>query len=322
MTSWAKRGVEPITKFEFRVNVRKLMENANAKDADALFDSFDEDRGGTLDIPELRKVLKSLKDAAVGAQREEADTRKLVEQVEERLEQSLEVLAKTRASEEAEVRLEDLRTNKGVGARLGVLLVTRNLKVGDLTLAWDSDGLGEVDRAAFRKNVLSIGLVAEDAEIYELFDSLDTDGGGSLDMNEVKHSLKTLQDAASQVDADIAKLKKSTGELWKIAKTAQVEFKKLQKADEIMEADRKAKKDAREQARIAVEQEKRAAQAKAAARRLEKEEEAKRAYEAKIEARRQLQAEKLQAEMKAFSATSTGTASIGATQSIGGMSDA
>jgi len=301
VTQWAKRGVEPITKFEFRLHVRKLMEQAQAKDIDGLFDSFDSDHGGSLDVAELRQCLKGLKDAASGASRERAETTGLVERLQERLSQAEDVMAKTLASEEAEVKLEELRANKGVGPRLGQLLVTRNVKITDVVTSWDTDGTGEMDKNVFRKHVLGMGLVAEDAEIYDLFDSLDGDSGGTLDMGEVKNALKTLQDAAGNADGEVARLKKSTGELWKVAKTAQVELKKVRKIDETRDAERKAATKAELEAKLAVQQEMKAAKARVAEKRRLAAEEDKKAFEAKIEVRRRQHAEKLEMEKKAFS---------------------
>ena len=48
VTSWAKRGTEPVTKMQFRTNVRKLIEEniaglkINVKEIDMLFDAFDD----------------------------------------------------------------------------------------------------------------------------------------------------------------------------------------------------------------------------------------------------------------------------------------
>lgn len=300
VTQWAKRGVEPITKFEFRLNVRKLMEQANAKDVDALFDKFDDDHGGSLDVAELKKALKALKDSAVDAARSEAETRELMAQLQARVEQARQVMSKTKASEEAEIKLEALRNNKSVGARLGQLLVTRNLKVTDLIVSWDADGTGEVDKKEFAHHVKGVGLQAEDAEINGLFESLDEDGGGTLDMTEVKHALKTLQDAASDADLEITRLKKATVELWKTAKSAQVEFKKVQKADELAAADKQAAVEAEIAKRAAIELQHRLAREQAALERRKAAEEERRAFEAKIAARRKATQEKEEAEMKAF----------------------
>ena len=247
-------------------------------------------------------MLKTLKDAAVASTRAEAETRDRVALLRERLSESRDVAEKTRASEVAEAKLEDLRTNRSVGARLGQLLVTRNLKVTDLIVSWDSEGTGEVDVSEFRHHVLSIGLQAEPSEVDELFNILDEDGGGTLDMNEVKHALKTLQDAASNADLEISRLKKATVDLWKTAKVAQVEFKKVQKSDEAVLTAKQKIIEAEIEARTVVEEKAKLRREKAAAEKRQAAEAERQAFEAKIAARRKATQEVLDAELKSFSA--------------------
>lgn len=56
--AWAKRGEEAINKMEFRQQVRKVLEAADVKDIDALFDHLDADHGGTLDVDELKAGIQ------------------------------------------------------------------------------------------------------------------------------------------------------------------------------------------------------------------------------------------------------------------------
>lgn len=55
----------------------------------------------------------------------------------------------------------------------------------------------------------------------QLFDSLDDDGGGSLDLAELKPTLKRLMDAAENAETEIKELSKSSVTLRKAAKTKQ-----------------------------------------------------------------------------------------------------
>ena len=250
VSSWAKRGVEPITRMQFRQNMRKLFEMAcrddassgaipNVKEIDALFDHFDDDHGGTLDVGELRNVLKGLKTAAVDSIKEAEPIREAVELLRQRAKETQQVCDATRASEKADARFDELRGVKSVGARLGALLQMRAIKVNDLTTRWDPNGDG-VDKKEFRENVLALGLEAQPSELDSLFESLDEDGGGTLDGDELKHALKTLADAFQQAELDVVRLKKETVELAKAAKSAQVELRKQQKADEFEAAEKQA----------------------------------------------------------------------------------
>ena len=51
-------------KGEFRNNLRSLSLHASSTEADALFDSWDEDGGGTLDMDELRHAIKQTAEKA------------------------------------------------------------------------------------------------------------------------------------------------------------------------------------------------------------------------------------------------------------------
>ena len=309
VASWAKRGVEPITKMQFRQSVRKLFEIAcegdsknavgsvpNVKEIDSLFEEFDDDKGGTLDVAELRNVLRGLKIAAVDAVKAEDPIRESAELYRQRARETQQVVDATRASELADARFEELRNNKSVGARLGALLQMRAIKIGDLTNRWDPDGNG-IDMKEFVDNVLALGLDAQPDELNSLFVSLDEDGGGSLDGDELKHALKTLADAYEQAELDIVRLKKETVELAKVAKTAQVELRKQQKADEVEAAERQS----------AVEAERQLKEAEQRALRLERQAEIRAKREAKMAEQRAFEERVARQRQGSLIAASTGT---------------
>ena len=53
-----------VNEFEFQQGVRDLGINANNEELSALFASYDEDGGGTLDTAELKDALRRLQDQA------------------------------------------------------------------------------------------------------------------------------------------------------------------------------------------------------------------------------------------------------------------
>ena len=66
--SWDPNGDGDVSKMEFRQNVRKLINKPDVKEVDALFDTMDEDKGGSLDTSELKAALKKWQtDAAASA---------------------------------------------------------------------------------------------------------------------------------------------------------------------------------------------------------------------------------------------------------------
>ena len=65
------------------------------------------------------------------------------------------------------------------------------MRVCDLFREWDSDGNGIVTKQEFRKAMPLLGLKdVPKKEIDAVFDSLDTDGGGQLEMKELERQLR------------------------------------------------------------------------------------------------------------------------------------
>ena len=55
---------------------------------------------------------------------------------------------------------------------------------------------------------------------------------GTLDLDEIKQALRTLQEASAQAEKDVVRLKKSTAEMAKATRLAQAEFKRTLRNDE------------------------------------------------------------------------------------------
>jgi hypothetical protein len=68
------------------------------------------------------------------------------------------------------------------------------MNIGNLVNMWDKSGSGLVSRAAFKKHVKEMGVEAKHFEVDELFDTLDSDGGGDLDLDEIKKCFKEFVD--------------------------------------------------------------------------------------------------------------------------------
>jgi Ca2+-binding EF-hand superfamily protein len=62
-------------------------------------------------------------------------------------------------------------------------------KVADLLAYWDTDGDGQIDAAEFRKAVLALGFDARDEEVDAIFEELDANHSGTLELRELKQKL-------------------------------------------------------------------------------------------------------------------------------------
>lgn len=144
----------------------------------------------------------------------------------------------------------------------------------------------QVSKSEFRDNVREMGIEAEAAELNDLFESLDEDGGGSLDLAELKATLTTLREVAMQTAEEERALEKSTVVLRKAALKLQKELHRIAKAEAKAEAAAEAERLVKQAEEAAAEAEAvAAAKAKKAAAMAAKEAE-KRAFEEKVAARR------------------------------------
>ena len=288
--TWAtnSKGVATgeVSRMDFRKHVRKVVDWPNVKQVDAYFNEIDTNKGGTLDQKELEKAIKKLQDKAQHVAVATQEVERKCDFIRSRIATAQEVISHTERAEDAMRRLEQIQSNKAPAAKLGAELLKRGTKISDLLKSWESAN-GEVDVVAFRNNVRDYGVNDTDEALDDLFHTLDADGGGTLDIDELKGALGGLREASQEADKEVERLKKKSVELWKAAKVAQLELKKQRRMDEAA-AKAKEEQAAREAlereaaAKAAIEE--RAARAEALKR---KKAEDQAAYEAKIHMRRQ-----------------------------------
>ena len=276
MREWDINGDGEISKIEFRqcVTGKSLKVKAENKDIDAFFSKMDQDGGGSLELHEMKPALKTLQSRTAAADAQAKDLRNKAEAKQQKIEEIRAAAAAAEAVDMADSEAPELN----MAERLGSALLYRNLKIGEVVTRWDKDGDGTITMTEFRSNVVALGVEAHPLDIDKLFLQLDTDGGGSLDLDEVKKSFEKCKQMAMQLQSNNREKKAQKERLRKNASRRQSQII----ADQIQEA-------AEEQA--AAEAAEIAAAAKAAveaeARRLAKEK-AEAAAKAKEEAKRQM----------------------------------
>ena len=129
---------------------------------DALFDSWDGEGAGKLEIAELDRQLN---EGRQGKDKHKGGSKML----------------------RGELFTDG---NKSVQEQLRDALVANSMRVIDLFLEWDEDGDGEVDRKEFHKAMPMLGLHAAKEHIDALFDLFDSDGGGSIGFRELNRLLR------------------------------------------------------------------------------------------------------------------------------------
>lgn len=254
----------------------------------------DTDHDGTLDVPDLRLTLKTLYQAAAMGDAEAEAMRARIAHYEKRIQAAHAALAATQRLAETKRALDQSASGvKTVRDRLGTMLADKTAKtnVNELVNQWGGGSGNKVSKAAFRTNVAKLlgaeGKAESDSggEIESLFDSLDNDGSGEMDSQDLKNALRTLQDYGKQDGARAKLLQRQAKERGLEAREAQEALKRLLDEDEEAEAATKEREEQeKKDAAIAAEA---ARQARRAARKSkEAEDEAKRrAFEAKVAAK-------------------------------------
>ena len=111
MKQWDPNRDGTITKMEFRGNIRKLVpDKVDVKDIDKLFDRFDADKSGEMDIPEVKAALKKLQDAVVKASGQSEKLQAAADKLRKKAEYTQQVANITKESERAQQEKEDMRT--------------------------------------------------------------------------------------------------------------------------------------------------------------------------------------------------------------------
>lgn len=207
---WDKSGKGMITKLEFRMGVRApkaicgLQLEADIKEIDQLFEEISGTGTAALSITEMAAGLKKLRSLAEDALAEEEILRANAKRLRDAALRTRQVADHTADVEAAVARLDHLKNGgQRVEAQLGLAFAKRHFKLCDLLLKWDANHDGKIDKAEFRTHAHEMGVLAEDDEIDRLFESYDTGGGGSLNMDELRAAVRKMQAAGKTAAEEI-----------------------------------------------------------------------------------------------------------------------
>jgi Ca2+-binding EF-hand superfamily protein len=208
LKDWDTKGKGEFLRAEFRLNLRNTGLNTTSAEADALFDSWDEDRGGSLDLKELRTALEALKREAQIFKSTPDPNVERARALRHRAALAQDAARATAAAERMEQESEELTAELDGAAdiQLGGLLFKRRIKPGAVVTNWaKSRGAhaGELSKAEFREQVLLLGVNGTSAaEIDDVFDTFDEDGGGWMDADEAASMVKALQSKSEKAEHD------------------------------------------------------------------------------------------------------------------------
>lgn len=104
------------------------------------------------------------------------------------------------------------RASKPLAVQLGDVLASKKTSISELMREWDQNADGDVTKMEFRQVVRKLLPKMTDVkEIDSTYDSMDIDGSGKLDANEIGAALKKLQTNAAAA-AKQAKAAQATAE--------------------------------------------------------------------------------------------------------------
>ena len=281
IVTWIKRVDQPVSKIEFRQHIGKLVDGADTKQIDALFESLDEDNSGTLSLVEIRSAMAKFQGDASAMVKTNVLIKAKIERTRKLEQNARQALEATYAMEVAARECERLTSNQSLRARLGAHIMLKRMNVDDELQNWGADSDGLIDKAAFRSNIKALGMEAEDAEIDEVFDSFNAKGVSKLTVVHITAALKALADDAAANERDLKELKRELVELDKAAQAGQISFKSQQREDARKES-AAAKRDAGKKGAASAET--KASRAAAIAEKKAAAAAAKVAFDAKVEA--------------------------------------
>ena len=197
IVEWDRNNDGQINKLEFRVNVRKLGLSeamATTQQIDSIFDGFDADRGGQLELSEIKAGLKRLQNQVSAVRERAASVGERAEVLRKLAQLYQDAIGETENYNIERHNYEQMVLNgtSTPSMQLGFLLKTRTVKVGDVVAKWDKDGDGSIDRSEYIKQLSALGFKASAEDMSAVFDTMDGDGSGELDLDEVMASMKRL----------------------------------------------------------------------------------------------------------------------------------
>lgn len=176
-----------IDKDELRVAVNQMGRKLSDELIDGFFLSVDSDGNGQIDLDEFKSVLRGVKatNAAVAIQKQHHARRAA---------RAGAAAAKPRHGEAGTKKVSAV----DLGRLLGETLLSKNINPKELVHIWDRSRDGEISRAEFRLGVReNLGIKADNAAIDLYFEKFDADGGGSIDLPELRDALDWLRERAA-----------------------------------------------------------------------------------------------------------------------------
>ena len=180
------------------------------REIDALFKQLDTNGQGSIEGGEFKKAIISIQKAAEDARTHLKSQEVVAEQLRKASVASQVALSEMYAAEKEamaeEQKLLELRSKMPLAAKLGEILAEKaGSRPVEAMRKWGLTG----NKVEFRASVRGLGVEGSDWEIDRLFDQLDDDGSGSLEMSELRAALPRLRGAAKDAAEEALEISKT-----------------------------------------------------------------------------------------------------------------
>ena len=241
LMEWDKAGDGNISKVDFKMRLREIGLHATMDDVEVLFARFDEDGSGFVDVEELTNGmshLRTLMAAQAQAECENTLVRQKVQALQTRVADAKDAVASQEKAETCQRELTEMRLalEGRMDIKLGELLVKRCIKVETIIGTWPKarsrENIAharEISKAEWKDEIVALGLVvgdgegklrpAERSELGALFDEVDADKSGWMDLKEAKDALRKWQQLSKDSSAGVLAKEKELARLRRRAAT-------------------------------------------------------------------------------------------------------
>ena len=200
LRAWDKGGDGEISHDEFKAQIKILGYDGSQSDVDRFIRTIDADGSGNITLVELKEPIKKLVDAAMVYVKDQT-RRQSIAAVEDERQAAINFLTDRKEHfrslfDEAEKMVSNPPSEHLVAMKLAGQLDKVN-GLSDLQKLWDRDGDGKITKPEFRDKVstiLNYKLKFQDIkELDVVFESMDADKTGSLEISEMQPGLEALK---------------------------------------------------------------------------------------------------------------------------------
>ena len=168
---WDKNSDGDLDKVEFRNGIQYArpfglgLEHIDSKEIDLIFDGYDTDGGGALELKELQVALESLMQVAKAGSAEMASIKQMAQKLRDQSARTRECADATLAFEKLMEAFMKKSAGVPVDIQLGRIMKENSIKVVDVLLTWDTNNDGSVGKKEFRKHVSAMGVQDDEATL-------------------------------------------------------------------------------------------------------------------------------------------------------------